>query len=262
MGVSCEVKAQDPYKTTVARWRSRVATCSSPPSPPIRQILPAPPGLPRRLVILVLPCQPIPIGRPYRSQPNGVLTMLTARKGIVSLPTHRLASRYLSDSSSSDCSSRHSSSVSPVRRALSPVRTDLSPLPKRIRDSDSVTKLEVSLEDDIDECVAYADAIRARGMNYRDVVETVAEEEVESRERDTVEVEVDPKVDPVIEDDVRESVREDVLDHGHRIARVDLEVTTMTERIDAFERDNTRVKGMLDVESQRVDRIQRGLSRA
>ncbi|GKF83883.1 hypothetical protein Tco_0248781, partial [Tanacetum coccineum] len=129
---------------------------------------------------------------------------------------------------------------------------------------------------DIDEYVAYADAIRARGMDYRDVVETAAEEEVESRERDMVEVEVDPTVDPVIEDDVRKSVREDVLDHVtangsveityetlrylvQRIAGVDLEVTTMTKGIDALERDNTRVKGMLDVESHRVDRIQRSL---
>ncbi|GJW97765.1 hypothetical protein Tco_0179573 [Tanacetum coccineum] len=52
---------------------------------------------------------------------------------------------------------------SPVRRALSPVHADLSPPHKRIRDSDSV---------DIDECIAYADAIRARGIDDRDVVET------------------------------------------------------------------------------------------
>ncbi|GJX24871.1 hypothetical protein Tco_0231167, partial [Tanacetum coccineum] len=105
---------------------------------------------------------------------------------------------------------------SPVRGALSPVRADLLPAPKRIRDSDSVTELEVSSEDepeaDIDECITYADAIRAKGMDDRDVVETVAEEEIESRERDMVEVEVDPRVGPVIKDDVRESVREEVLD--------------------------------------------------
>ncbi|GKB54654.1 hypothetical protein Tco_0905407, partial [Tanacetum coccineum] len=49
---------------------------------------------------------------------------------------------------------------------------------------------------------------------------------------------------------------------GHRITGVDLEVTTMTERMDALDRNNTRLRGMLDVESQRVDRLQRGLSRA
>ncbi|GKF24861.1 hypothetical protein Tco_0080755, partial [Tanacetum coccineum] len=49
---------------------------------------------------------------------------------------------------------------------------------------------------------------------------------------------------------------------GHRITRVDLEVTTMTEKISALEQDNTRLRGMLDVESQRVDQLQCGLSRA
>ncbi|GKG64567.1 hypothetical protein Tco_0661607, partial [Tanacetum coccineum] len=67
-----------------------------------------------------------------------------------------------------------------MRGALSLVRADLSPPPKRIRDSDSVLDLEVSL---MDGCVAYADAIRARRVDDRDVVETATEEEVESKER-------------------------------------------------------------------------------
>ncbi|GKF17842.1 hypothetical protein Tco_0062760, partial [Tanacetum coccineum] len=248
--------SQDPYEAVVARWRSRVAARSSPPSSPIHQILRAPPRLPCRPAVLVLPRQLIPVGRPYRTQPNGVLKMLTARKSVGSLPAYQLALRYPSDSSLSDSSLRYSSlgyaisdstddsstatsagpsrkryrsltsSVpisSPVRRALSPMRVDLSPPHKRIRDSDSVTDLEVSSEDgyepyvpresDIDECIAYDDAIRAKGMDDRDVVETTAVEEVESSTRGAVEVEVDPRVRPVIEDDVRESIREDVPDH-------------------------------------------------
>ncbi|GJU73872.1 hypothetical protein Tco_1265277 [Tanacetum coccineum] len=301
--------SQDPYETIVAQWRSRVAARSSPPSSPIRQILPAPPGLPRRPAVL----------------------------SVGSLPTHRLASRYLSDSSSSDSSLRHYSLgyaisdtpcdsptatfkrpsrkrcrspavpvSSPVREALSPVHTDLSPPPKRIRDFDSVTDLEVSSEDgyepyvprevglrvdvedsyepytkpdidsdiqaDIDECITYADAIRDRGMDDRDVVETAAKEEVESRERD-----VDGAVEVTYEtlgglvhrfhDHAMEILvhRIQVIEseqrlQGHRITGVDLEVTTMTERIDTLELDNTRLRGMLDVESQRVDRLQRDLS--
>ncbi|GJU87468.1 hypothetical protein Tco_1295014 [Tanacetum coccineum] len=235
----------------------------------------------------------------------GVLKMLTAQGRVLdhTYPI-RLALRYPSDSSSLDSSLSHSSlgyAISEVFVALSPVRADLSPPPKRIRDSDSVTDLEVSLEDgyepyvprevglgvDVEDSyeptpslistltfrqilmsvLRMLDAIRDRGMDDRDVVETAAEEEVESRERDTVEVEVDPRVGPVIEDDVRESVREDVLDHrfhdhaieipvhqiqvieseqrlqGHRITRVDLEVTTMTEKISALEQDNTRLRG-------------------
>ncbi|GKB19343.1 hypothetical protein Tco_0853266, partial [Tanacetum coccineum] len=91
--------SQDPYEVTVTRWRSRVATRSSPSSPihdippteispSTRQILPAQPGLPRRLAILVFPRQPILIGQPYRTQLNRVLKMLTARKRVGPLPTH------------------------------------------------------------------------------------------------------------------------------------------------------------------------------
>ncbi|GKD24591.1 hypothetical protein Tco_1230805, partial [Tanacetum coccineum] len=163
--------------------QSRVAARSSPPSSPIRQILPAPPGLPRRPIVLVLPGQPIPVGRPYRTHPNGVLQMLTVRKSVGSLPTYRISSRYPSDSSSSDhftsddllrdsryalsdspCDSptvtsagpsrkrcrSHTSSVtvvSPIRRALLPVHADLLPPHKRIRDSEYVMDFEVSSED-------------------------------------------------------------------------------------------------------------------
>ncbi|GJT45361.1 hypothetical protein Tco_0954076 [Tanacetum coccineum] len=256
------------------------------------------------------PYEPIPVVRPYRTQPNGVLKMLTARKSVGSLPTHRLALRYSvdysssdhftsddssqdspSDSSletssdsrsdtSSDSSSRHFPSgyalsdslcdsptaiyarpshkrcrspttlvyvASPVREALSPVHANLLPPCKRIMDSDSVTDLEVSSEDgyvpyvprevglgvevedsyepytepdvdfdihaDIDACIAFADDLRARGTDVRVMVETAAEEEVESSVRGTVEVEVDPRVGPVIDDDVREFVKEDVPNH-------------------------------------------------
>nr|GEX79526.1 reverse transcriptase domain-containing protein [Tanacetum cinerariifolium] len=77
--------SQDPYEVIVARWRSRVAVRSSPSSSPthdlsstdvtphtLRQILPAPPGLPRRPAVLVLLCHHIPLGRPYRAQPNRI----------------------------------------------------------------------------------------------------------------------------------------------------------------------------------------------
>ncbi|GKG05395.1 hypothetical protein Tco_0325481, partial [Tanacetum coccineum] len=40
------------------------------------------------------------------------------------------------------------------------------------------------IQADIDECIAYAGAIRARGIDDRDVVEAAAKEEVESRERE------------------------------------------------------------------------------
>ncbi|GKB85781.1 hypothetical protein Tco_0958053 [Tanacetum coccineum] len=101
--------SQDPYEVTIARWKSRVAARSSPPSSPIydspltlHQILPAPPGLPRRPTVLVLPRQPILVGRPDRTQPNGVRKMLTARKSVRPLPSYRLALRYSKSHSPSD----------------------------------------------------------------------------------------------------------------------------------------------------------------
>nr|GEW72304.1 putative reverse transcriptase domain-containing protein [Tanacetum cinerariifolium] len=120
-------------------------------------------------------------------KPNGVLKMLTAKKRVGPLPTHRLALRYLADYSSSDHftlddSSRDSPSDSshpisdspydsstatfaglsqkrcrsptisvpaalPVPRALSPVRADLLPPLKRIKDFNSVTDFEVCSEE-------------------------------------------------------------------------------------------------------------------
>ncbi|GKE32833.1 hypothetical protein Tco_1452155, partial [Tanacetum coccineum] len=177
-------------------------------------------------------------------------------KSVRSLPSLRLASRHPSDSSSSDSSSRHFSSsyaisdslddsstassvrpsrkrcrsltssihaVSLIRGALSPVCTDLSPPLKRIWDSNSGTDLEVILEDDYE---PYVPREVTRGMDDRDVVETAAEEDVESKERDTVEVEVDPRVGPVVDYDVCEFVREDVSDYV--IVNRDVEVTYET----------------------------------
>ncbi|GKE74632.1 hypothetical protein Tco_1536673, partial [Tanacetum coccineum] len=185
--------SHDPYEVTVTRWRSRVVARSSPPSPihdtppteispSTRQILLAPPGLPRQPAIFVLPGQPIPVGRPYRTQPNGVLKMLTARKRVGPLSTHRLALRYLvdysssdhftlddssrdslSDSSSETSSDSHSdiSSDSSSRHSLSCYAISDSPCDsptailarpylkrcRRIRDSDSVTNFKVSSEE-------------------------------------------------------------------------------------------------------------------
>nr|GEV99681.1 hypothetical protein [Tanacetum cinerariifolium] len=117
------------------------------------------------------------------TQPNGVLKMLTARKSVRSLPTHRLTLRYSADYSSSDHftsddSSRDSSSplsvspcdsptatsaglsrkrcrspttsvpvASPVPIALSPVHADLFLPCKRIRYSNSESDSEVSSEE-------------------------------------------------------------------------------------------------------------------
>ncbi|GJY87883.1 ribonuclease H-like domain-containing protein [Tanacetum coccineum] len=84
-------------------------TPDTPPSPthgtPFTEITPSTqrsPVVPRRRVMILAPGQPIPYCRPYRYHLNGPLHMLTARKRVGPLPTHRLAVKHSVDHSSSD----------------------------------------------------------------------------------------------------------------------------------------------------------------
>ncbi|GKA66446.1 hypothetical protein Tco_0766254 [Tanacetum coccineum] len=66
----------------------------------------------RRRVMILSPGQPIPHGRPHRCHPNGPIYMMTVRKRVGPLPTHRLAVRHSVDYSSSDHFSLDDSSSS------------------------------------------------------------------------------------------------------------------------------------------------------
>ncbi|GKG00082.1 hypothetical protein Tco_0301772 [Tanacetum coccineum] len=115
--------------------------------------------------------------------------------------------------------------LSPVSRALSPVRTDLIPSPKRVKDSGYLADVEVdpreiSLRDDamvrvsdgphleqdtdpeiqaeIDECIAYADALRDRGIDARVIVKGIDREEVR----------VERVTHPVMPEDIPEPAQE------------------------------------------------------
>ncbi|GJT23933.1 hypothetical protein Tco_0893870 [Tanacetum coccineum] len=239
------------------------------------------PIIPRRRVMILSHGQPIPYGRPYRYHLNGPVHMMTARKRVGPLPTHRLDVRHYADHSFSDSSSeassdfhldasfdsssRHSLSdhsshdlpstsaglsrkkrrspttsvpaLSPVSGALSLVRADLIPSPKRVKDSGYLTDVEA----EIDECIAYADALRDRGIDARVVVEAVDRDETDTG--------------------VRGPVKGVQREQGHRIVGVESAVTALTERVAELERDNRRLRGTVSVESQRVDRLQRGMSR-
>ncbi|GJR78367.1 putative reverse transcriptase domain-containing protein [Tanacetum coccineum] len=316
--------------------------------------------------MLLAPGQPIPHGRPYRYHLNGPVHMMTARKRVGPLPTHRLAVRHSADHSSSDSSSEASSdfhsdassdsssrhllsnhsspdlsstsagpsrkrcrspmtfvpALSPVSGALSHVRADLIASPKRVRDFGYLEDVEVdpretSLRDDvivrgsdephleqdidpeiqaeIDECIAYADALRDRGIDARVVVEAIDRDETETGVRGPVEVRVERVTHPVMPEDIPEPAQEGAVevtyetlgdlvqrfhDHtqaipvhriqaiegvqreqGHRMVGVESAVIALTERIAELERDNMRLRGTMSVESQRVDRLQRGMSR-
>ncbi|GKB29190.1 hypothetical protein Tco_0868591, partial [Tanacetum coccineum] len=301
--------------------------------------------IPRRRVMILAPRQPIPHGQPYRYHLNGPVHMMTARKRVRPLPTHRLAMRHSVDHSSSDSSSdfhsdalsdsslRHSlpdhsfpdllsTSVDPSRNrrrspmtsvlilppvsgALSPVHADLIPSPKRIRSPEITTDLKGYSEDnfepyvpreaEIDECFAYADALRDRGIDARVVVEAVDREESEMGARGPVKVRVERVTHPVMPEDTPEPAQEGAVEvtyerlgdlvqrfhdhtqaipvhrihviegvqreHGHRIVGVKSTVTALTKRVAGLERDNKRLKDTASVESQRVDRLQRGMSR-
>ncbi|GKB27468.1 hypothetical protein Tco_0866869 [Tanacetum coccineum] len=96
--------------------RTNSDTPDAPPSPthgiPFTEITSSTqrsPVIPRRRVMILAPGQPIPHGRPYRYHLNGPVHMMTARKRVGPLPTHRLAMRHSADHSSSDSSSEASS---------------------------------------------------------------------------------------------------------------------------------------------------------
>ncbi|GKB90597.1 putative reverse transcriptase domain-containing protein [Tanacetum coccineum] len=349
-------------------------------------------GALRRRVMVLAPGQPIPHGRPYRYHLNGPVHMMTARKRVGPLPTHRLDVRhsvdyssldhFSSDDSSSDLSSssssetssdssagalsnsassrsssnhslpassssgtrsshrlcplvpsvHHSSTISerpshdsssasrsrkrsrspvasvplssPTLEALSYARADLLPSPKRIRSPETTTNLEDCSEDsfepyvprevglgvdfedessepsrsrgadlemdvdvvrsdgieidpeiqaEIDECFAYADALRDRGIDARVVVEAADREESETGTRGPVEVRVERVTHPVMPEDTPEPTQEGAVEviegaqreQGHRIVGAETAVTVLTERVAELERDNRRLRGTM-----------------
>nr|GEY03377.1 hypothetical protein [Tanacetum cinerariifolium] len=142
--------------------------------------------------------------------------------------------------------------------------------------------------------VAYANALRDRGIDARVVIKAVDRDEIETGVRGPVEVRVERITHPAMPENIPEPAQEGAVevtyetlgdlvqrfhDHtqaipvhhihviegvqreqGHRIVGVESAVTTLTERVAELERDNMRLRGTASVESQRVDRLQRGMS--
>ncbi|GKB74733.1 putative reverse transcriptase domain-containing protein [Tanacetum coccineum] len=126
-----------------------------------------------------------------------------------------------------------------VSGALSSVHADLIPSPKRIRDSGYLADVEVdpretSLRDDviimgsdephleqdiypeiyaeIDECFAYTDALKDRGIDARVVVEAVDRVESKTGARGPVEVRVERVTHTVMPDDIPEPAQEGAIE--------------------------------------------------
>ncbi|GKC92971.1 hypothetical protein Tco_1158413, partial [Tanacetum coccineum] len=298
-------------------------TLDIPPSPthgtPFTEITASTPRLPiipRRQVMILSPGQPIPHGRPYHYHLNGPVHMMTARKRVGPLPTHRLAVRHSTNYSSPDSSSEASSDfhsdassdpssryplsdhsspdlpststgpsrkrrrspmtsvpiLSPVSGALSPVRADLIPSPKRVKDSGYLADVEVdpreiSFEDmqlsgsinepyleqdtdpeiqaEIDECIAYADALRDRGIDTRVVVKAIDRDETETGVRGPVEVKVKRVTHPVMPEDIPEPAQEGAV-----------EVTYETLR-DLVKRFHDHTQAILVYRIQAIEGVQR-----
>ncbi|GKA97073.1 hypothetical protein Tco_0824967 [Tanacetum coccineum] len=143
--------------------------------------------------------------------------------------------------------------LSPVSRALSPVRADLIPSPKRVKDSGYLTDQDIDpeIQAEINECIAYADALRDRGIDARVVVEAVDRDETETGMRGLVEVRVERVTHPAMPEDIPEPVQEGEVEaiegvqreQGHRIVAVESAVTALTERVAELEKDNRRLRG-------------------
>ncbi|GJZ56733.1 putative reverse transcriptase domain-containing protein [Tanacetum coccineum] len=198
----------------------------------------------RRRVMVLAPRQPIPHGRPYRYHLNGLVHMVTARKRVGPMLTHRLAVRHsvdyssldhfslddsssssssssssgtsldssadaLSDSASSRSSSDHSLPASPSGTRSSHylcllARADLLPSPKRIRSPDTTTDLEGCSKDSFE---PYVPREAGLGVDFGD------ESFEPSRSRGTdLEMDVDIKrsdgieIDPEVQAEIDEGI--------------------------------------------------------
>ncbi|GJY75002.1 hypothetical protein Tco_0479433 [Tanacetum coccineum] len=134
-------------------------------------------------------------------------------------------------------------------------------------DVDVVRSDGIEIQAEIDECFTYADALRDRGIDARVVVEAV--DQSETGTRGPIEVRVERVTHPVMPEDTPEPAQEGAVevtyeileDLVQRVVGVESTVIALTERVVELESDNRRLRGTASVESQRVDRLQCGMSR-
>ncbi|GKB71949.1 reverse transcriptase domain-containing protein [Tanacetum coccineum] len=165
---------------------------------------------------------------------------------------------------------------SPIPGALSYARADILPPTKRIRSPETATSLEGCSEDSfklyvpkeaglgVDIKDESSKTSRDRGINARVVVKAIDREEIKTGVRGPVKVRVDRVTHPVIADDTLKLAQEGAVkviesvqrNQGHKIIATGQQSTDMLERIRELERDNMRLRDMMDVVSYRVVRSQ------
>ncbi|GJZ47398.1 reverse transcriptase domain-containing protein [Tanacetum coccineum] len=156
-------------------------------------------------------------------------------------------------------------------------------------------EIDLEIQAEIDECFAYVDALRDRWIDARVVVEAADREESETGTKGPVEVRVERVTHHVMPEDTLEPTQERAVevtyetlgdlvqrfyDHteaipvhrvqviegaqreqGYRIVGADTAVAILTKRVAELEKDNRRLRGTVSVESQRIDQLQRDMTR-
>ncbi|GJW18450.1 putative reverse transcriptase domain-containing protein [Tanacetum coccineum] len=166
-------------------------------------------------------------------------------------------------------------------------RADLLPSPERIRSPETAMDLEDCSEDRFEPYVPRKVGLgidfkdesfepsRSRGadlvmdvdvierIDARVVVKAVDREESKTGTRGPVKVRVKRVTHLVMPEDTPEPAQGEAVEReqGRRIVGAESAVTVLTERVAELERDNRRLRGTASVESQRVDRLQRGMAR-
>ncbi|GKC72058.1 hypothetical protein Tco_1117941 [Tanacetum coccineum] len=107
------------------------------------------------------------------------------------------------------------------------------------------------IQAEIDECITYADALRNRRIDARVVVKAIDREGIETSMRGPVEVRVDKVTHPMVAEDIPEPAQEGAVEVTYET------LGDLVQRIRELERDNMRLRDMMDVASQRVARSQR-----
>nr|GEW50469.1 hypothetical protein [Tanacetum cinerariifolium] len=142
-----------------------------------------------------------------------------------------------------------------VSRALSPVHADLIPPSKRVRDIGYF----LDVEDDPRETRVERVTHPAMPEDIPEPAQEGAAEVTYETLRDLVQRFHDhTQAIPVHRIQTTEGIQRE---QGRRIVGVESAVIALTERVAQLERDNQRLRGTASVESQRVDRLQRGMSR-
>ncbi|GJR86060.1 putative reverse transcriptase domain-containing protein, partial [Tanacetum coccineum] len=205
--------------------------------------------------------------RPYRTQPNGVLKMLTTRKRVEPLPIHRLALRYSADYSpsdhftsddssrdsslqtssdshldaSSDSSMRHSSSGHPISDSLCDSSTTTSAGPSRKRHRSPTTSVPAASLVPGALSLVHADLLPPR-KRIREIGLGVDLE-------DSYEPYTEPDIDPDVKENIDACIAfaDDIAARG---TDVRVEIGTMAE-----EEAESSARGMIEIEVDRVTHL-------